>query len=448
MNNYFESGKINFLLDGNAGSSGKGKISDYLVENEDVNFLLTSNSANASHTVVRGNKEYVFKALPSGSLHHEKLEAVYIADNASFEVKSLIEEIAMTGIPRNKVFISPRAGIITQIDKDYEAGLCDLNGVYSQIQHEGTIKTGTTASGSGSVLAKKVLRNKTLVTAEDVEELSDMICMDISQIILEHLKNGKTGFFEIGQGFPLSNNHKLFAPHTTSRNVTVSSALNDAFLPPSVCGNVIINFRTYPIKIHSKKYKALEDYHFMHDRSVSKSELLKTHTLFNEIDANNEDHIKVIINKGDFLSWYEKDYVKHEVVESPSGDFYPDQEEISWEELNKRLGNESNEIFECTTLTKLPRRIAEFSVINMLDAILHNDTGKKIFLSFNFVNYIDKDLYKSQDYDDLCGSMKYQEWIAKYFSKEDVGDAVLALFGTGESNEDIIDVLKDNSWVK
>lgn len=444
MNNYFMVGKINFLLDGNAGSSGKGKISDYLVEKEEVNFLLTSNSANASHTVIRDGREYIFKALPSGSIHHEKLDCIFIVDGASFELKALFDEIEMVGIPREKVFISPRAGIITQIDKDYEAGLCDLNGVYSEVAHEGTIKTGTTASGSGSVLAKKVLRNKTLVTAKDVVEIQDMVCPEISTIILDMLKQGKTGFFEICQGFPLSNNHKLFAPHTTSRNVTVSSALNDAFLPPSVCGNVVINFRTYPIKIHSRKYKATEDWMFNYSSNTTKSELLKNHTLFNEIEKSNESTVSVVIKKGDFLSWYEKDFVEHEIIESPSGDFYPDQKEISWEELNKRLGNDGNEIFECTTLTKLPRRIAEFSFDNLVDAVNHNSTGNKIFLSFNFVNYIDKSLYKSQSMDDLLNSEKYKHWINKHFVSFEnfsLANINVCLFGTGESNEDIIDAL-------
>lgn len=437
-NKHFMAGKINFLLDGNAGSSGKGKISDHLVEKEDVDFLITSNSANASHTVVRDGKEFIFKVLPSGSIHHEKIKKVFIVDGASFELDALLKEIEMTGIPREKIVISPRAGIIQQMDKDYEAGICDLNGVPLKKSHDGTIKTGTTASGSGSVLAKKVLRNKTLVTAKNVEEISDMVSPDISTTILEMLSDGLTGFFEIGQGFPLSNNHQLFAPFTTSRNVTVSSALNDAFLPPHVCGNVIINFRTFPIKIHSNKYKASEDVVF----DYTKAEALKAsgkHTLFNK-PVDGGKGVIINIKKGDFLSWFEKDHVQHEIIESPSGDFYPDQKEISWEELNKSLGNKNNEIFETTTLTKLPRRIAEFSLLNLRDAILHNDTGNNIIISVNFVNYLDKSLYKANSREQLIASERLQEWTTKYFSPVLDERTYIAIYGTGESNEDIVDL--------
>lgn len=440
--NMFSSGKVNFLLDGNAGSSGKGKFAEYLVEKEDVDFLITSNSANASHTVVKDGKEYIFKALPSGSIHHEKLKAVYIVDGASFEVDTLLKEIAMVGIPREKVFISPRAGIITQADKDYEAGIAYMDG--NKVSHEGTVKTGTTASGSGSVLAKKVLRHKSLVVAGHVGEISDMVYCDISQMIMESVDSGDTGFFEIGQGFPLSNNHKLFAPHTTSRNVTVSSALNDAFLPPYLAGNVIINFRTYPIKIHSFKYQALEDKGFSYGADTTESEMLKVHTLFNGIQKSSSGDSVVQIKKGDFLSWFEKDHVKHAVIESPSGDFYPDQEEISWEELNVRLGNapESLEIFECTTLTKLPRRIAEFSEMNMTDAISHNRTNGQMFITLNFVNYVDKSLQGKTNPTALIDSELYSDWEAKNLEWNLIKYGVkLALVGTGADSKDVIDLM-------
>lgn len=437
---YFMKGKINFLLDGNAGSSGKGKISDYLVDVCDVDFLITSNSANASHTVVQDNKEYVFKVLPSGSLHHDKLKTIYITDGSSFDIESLMSEIEMIGIPRTKIVISPRAGIIQKIDKDYEAGLCDLNGSYSG-EHSGTIKTGTTASGSGSVLAKKVLRNSTLVTAGDIDSIKDMVDYNISQKILDDLEAGQTGFFEIGQGFPLSNNHKLFAPFTTSRNVTVSSALNDAFLPPHVCGNVIINFRTYPIKIHSNKYKAKKSKMFKYTEEEFKA-IKSKHTLFNH-KIDKDIHI-VSIKKGDFLSWYEKDILDHDVVESPSGEFYPDQEEITWDILNDRLGLDKDTIFETTTLTKLPRRIAEFSNMNYIDAIQMNDTGNKIIISLNFVNYVDPSLFESTSREALIKSKIMEDWGEKYLNiaEKYQGRLSVSLIGTGASREDIIDMSK------
>ena len=447
---FLERGKLNFLMDGNAGSSGKGKMASYIVKKEEVDYLVTSNSANASHTVVDNGIEYIFKALPSGSIYHEKLKAIFIADNASFEVSALLSEIEMVGIPREKVFISPRAGIIQQIDKDLEAGLCDIDGNYFKERQDGTIKTGTTASGSGSVLAKKVLRNKTLVTAKDIEEIKDMVS-NVPELIIDLHERGATGLFEIGQGFPLSNNHPLFAPHTTSRNVTVSSALNDAFLPPYLVGNLVLNFRALPIKIHNFKYIAKEEKNYFFDRQENETDLelkmrvFKEHTLTNYYFSENGMYVDVKV--GDQLSWFEKDDVEHDVIESYSGDFYPDQEEMTWDQLNESLGLEKNTIFECTTLTKLPRRIASFSAMNVKEAIMYNNTGGRIFISVNFVNYVDPSCQglKTEDIKTFAGLESELpdtlNWLKNVVSPAcEHTDVEISLIGTGASTDEVIDL--------
>lgn len=446
-------GHLNFLMDGCAGSSGKGKMSSFIVKNEEVDYLVTSNSANASHTVVEDGKEFVFKVLPSASLHWKKLKKVFITSGSSFEVSALLKEIEMVGLPREMVKISPRAGIITRIDMDFESGLCDLDGNYYSVRGDGTIKTGTTASGSGSVLAKKTVRNKTLVVASMIPEIADMIA-DVDLEILNMHAKGMTGFFEIGQGYPLSNNHSTFAPYTTSRNVTVSSALNDAFLPPYLVGNVIINFRTYPIKIHSFKYIATEDYVYTHnflEYGMSTNEFEKyirdIHCPFHDIKKDG-GIITVNVKKGSQLSWFEKDDVKHDAIKSYSGDFYHDQEEISWEMLNDRLENTPAEkIFECTTLTKLPRRIAEFSLVNLYDAIIHNHGGHKTFVTMNFANYVDKTLVDVKGEKD-CVTDKFVAWSENNVQividelKEEFGfDIKYALIGTGAETDSMIKLI-------
>jgi hypothetical protein len=374
VDDFFINGKISFVLDASFGSSGKGKISSYLVKKSSkVNFLATSNSANASHTVVDNDKEYVFKVLPAGSLYHEKLDAIYICPGACFEIDALFKEIEMCGIPKEKVKIHPRAGIITQIDIDFEKGLCDLDGNYYTDRKDGTISTGSTCSGSGAVLAKKTIRNKTLKTATDFTELTDMLCITELSMITE-LALGKCGLFDIGQGFPLSNNHYRFAPNTTSRNVTVSAALNDAMLPPHVAGSVLLNLRTYPIRINSKKY-------IMKDG--------KRHLTWDEVKSGLYDG-------------------QYDMIDSYSGDFYGDQKEISWEEIMESSGVHIPDKVINTTLTKLPRRVATFSKNNLAEAILYNSTVHKTYLCLNFVNWIDGEIV---DEDTALSSSKLMDFI-------------------------------------
>jgi hypothetical protein len=146
-------------------------------------------------------------------------------------------------------------------------------------------------------------------------------------------------------------------------------------------GNVLINFRTYPIRVHSHKYFD----------SMGK--------------CLTSDQVKSMPNN---------DVIR---IEGYSGDFYPDSEETSWDELNLRDPNTGERIVEQTSVTKLVRRVATFSPQNMLDAIKFNlpPEGYKVFLSINFMNYIDSAFYgvstKQEFIQALKSSEKSSEWI-------------------------------------
>ena len=390
----FIPGTLTFVLDASFGSSGKGKLSAFLTKNhEEVSFLVTTNSANASHTVVDGDKKVVFKALPSGSFYHERLEKVFISPGASFKIEDLLNEIELTGIPKTKVMIHPLASIITDLDSSFERGEADLDGRFLAESHSGTINTGSTCSGSGAALAKKVLRRNPSLACHH-QEIADMI--GVTEIaIMDLLGKGKSGLFEIGQGFPLSLNHHRFAPHTTSRNVTVSAALNDAMLPPVCAGPVILNFRTFPIRINSKKFIAPDG----------------SHLTWDDVKAGKP----------------------HRVRQSYSGNWYPDQVETDWETVESKSGGVIDDSIKNTTLTKLPRRIATFSRQNMLEAILYNATRYGTFLSINFMNHVSNAVTGLRNAGGVLGDEKVGAWVS-----DNIGDLsnAVAFYGTGQATDD------------
>lgn len=265
FNDVFQPGKITFVIDNSFGSSGKGKICASLIKYSDnVSFISGCNSPNASHwtqdTLSDGTSfEYCFKVLPSASYMHHKLDKIFLCQGSSFAIKDLLKEISDLGIPREKLRIHYKAGIISQQDCDFEAGLCDFDGNYYEQRHDGTIKSGSTCSGSGALLAKKAVRKPSQkIYAYEYPELSEFLC-DTEQEIMILLDSGKSGLHEIAQGFPLSNGLSFNKRHCTSRNVTVCAALNDMLIPPYYCGNVVINTRTHAIRINSKK--AIPKYH-------------------------------------------------------------------------------------------------------------------------------------------------------------------------------------------
>lgn len=410
--NFFTRGKLSVVLDQAYGSSGKGRIGSFLMKyaKGSCKFVCNTFSNNASHTIVhrhdeenRPHEKYVYKGLSScaHAMDEWGIEKMYIGNGAVLDLESFLFEIKLSGIQPHQLGISPLAGISTELDKAYEKGFISLEDSElpkdGKQNHDGTISTGTTASGSGSVRARKVMRNKNLVMAKDIPELEPYIC-DVHHEIMDRLDAGQSGMMEIAQGFSLSQGLPQHFPYTTSRNCTVSAGLDDMMLPPSIVGNVCINCRTYPIRIHDKKYFAKDD--------------------------------------GRHLTWDEvqKGEIEHEVINSYSGDWEDDQEEISWEDMTEIAGSPEL-LMEQTTLTKLPRRIATFSKKSLVDCIRINNTTGKVFISVNFANYVDWSIYRK-----TIMTQKVEKWLVdniiaptKYMK-----NVQLAYIGTSEFTEDTI----------
>jgi len=449
-NDFFLPGKVSFLLDAwCAGSSGKGKIESFIIKNSNnCSGIITTNSANASHIVVENGVEYLFKCLPSGSLYHERLECVMIGPGASFEVETFFKEVKMCGIPLEKVFIHPKAMIINKIDIDFEKGLCDLDGNYFEIAGEGTIKHGSTCSGSGAVTAKKTIRHKTSIVASDIPELARFIAVT-EDIIMDGMKLGKSYLCQIGQGFPLSLNHWRFKKNVTSRNVTVSAGLNDCMLPPSVVGNVLGNGRIYPIKIANYKqisrveaidqYKVSDFTNSEHCINIAKAKYRDN--LFKcDFDESGENVLvtslpNVHVTADDLDIFPDYPYDK---IDSYSGDGYPDQQEISWEYIEETAGISIPNNIKRTSLTKLPRRCFTHSKIAFDEGIKYNmpPEGGEIWISLNFVNWIDSQMEGITDF----VSQEVKLWI-----EQNLGQALnanpkvkLRFLGTGAETDHTI----------
>lgn len=265
--------------------------------------------------------------------------------------------------------------------------------------------------GVGAAKARRVLRRPDVQLARDTDVLKEFICNTDDEII-ERLNSGQSGLLEVAQGFQLSLMHRRFYPYTTSRNVTVSAALDDMFLPPLYAGPVIINFRTYPIRINNKKY----------------------------LDPHTNEHLTwdQVEERGGEGS----DQVK--VYEGNSGPGYPDQHEITWDELSAKSGS-PNDIIEMTSVTKLPRRVFTFSNENMIESIKYNETGYPMYLSINFANYVDYDITGDRGVG-FC-SAKFMKWceqnILGPLSEHEFMDQFgtkpkLKFIGTGAKTDDMI----------
>lgn len=405
MDSIFLPGKITVLLDASAGSSGKGALESFVTKSQVGNFQFVCNtfSPQASHWVMDRENDFsaCYKQFNSCAHRHEEFEKMYIGQGGSINLKAFFEELEMTGIPPEKIGISPLTPIVQDIDRLYEEGKVEFSGRKNDKDLDGTIKTGSTCSGVGATRARRILRDKKILLARDVKELREFIC-DVPGEIMARARAGQSGLLVLAQGFQLSNGLPQFYPNVTSRNITVAAGFDDMMLPVRLVGNVLINLRTYPIRINSKKYI---------EKGTGK------HLTWDEVKSNK---------------------FKYEVIESFSGEGYKDQIELDWETVESSAGTKIPEKIKLTSLTKLPRRVFTFSRKNLHDAILHNQVPGRIFLSLRFCDWVDGRILES----DGEITPKLKVWIdtniAPIVNKFD--NVKLKYLGLSQYTEDVITI--------
>ena len=235
----------------------------------------------------------------------------------------------------------------------------------------------STMTGGGAALRRKVARKAKL--AKDVPELQPFV-RDCTFEILADARRGARVLSETAQGFDLSLNHGWQYPYTTSRDVTPSSTLNNL-------SRTWASMRTMPIRVG----------HFYDPKTGEKL--------------------------GD------------------SGPFYPDQEELSWDEVHNIAGT-TKDLTELTTVTKRVRRIFTWSptqYARMLQICQPTD----IFL--NFSNYLDDSITGATG---MMGDFpaeafpKVNAFVAEINQQADrvLGGAApgVTLLGTGADNEEML----------
>lgn len=361
-NEFFQPGKLTTVLDGGAGSSGKGKIASFLGEHSDNwQFCCNAFMSNAAHWVeLDDGTRHLYQCLNSVT-HIKKYQKSYICGGAVVKFESLLSEIKQHGLTPSILGIHPLVAIVQDKDVAYERGTADFDGKpFKTMIQSDCMKLSSTLHGVGAARARRILRRSDVLVAKDIPELLPFICWTDREI-LARLESGQSGLLEIAQGFQLGYLSQFY-PKTTSRNCSVAAGLDDCCLPPYVVGDVIVNFRTYPIRVNSNK--------FVH---ADTNKMLTSGDMESLQASGQGDKIKVF--KGD------------------SGACYTDQDELTWDQVTADSGikaiDPTKEIREIASLTELERRVYSFSAQNMLDALRFNRGNGRVLCSINFMNYVD-----------------------------------------------------------
>lgn len=337
-----DEGKVDFLLDLGAGSSGKGAAVARLVDIDGYSVVSCNHGPNAGHWVRKSWKPeegILFKALPSGAAlpFLDSLEGLdpaaqvrrprlYVGPNSAFELEQIQKEAATTGYRFGEgVFVHGRAAITQQQHKDLEGP----GGAMS------TLHISSTMSGAGATYAMKAMRQLSSPLAEEAPELRALPARQFWEAYQAEICRGRKVLHEVAQGFDLSLDYGMHTRHGTYRNCTAQQAAADMGVRPHQVGKVYGNLRTYPIRVGN-----------------------------NYVDGKQVGY---------------------------SGDWHHDQVELNWQVIGEQAGMPQDEIDrlydrELTTVTKKLRRVASFSFDGLKYGAAFNGCTHLIL---NFAQYLD-----------------------------------------------------------
>jgi len=236
---------VDVLIGGQYGSEGKGHIAAYLSGEYDV--LVRVGGPNAGHTVSGTSGLYTYHHLPSGTKDTDA--EILLGPGSTLYVKSLLAEIGDCGLTPDRLFIDPQAMIISNEDRQNEAGLRD--------------DISSTASGSGLAAARRIAGRgkKGTLLARDIAQLRPFVGTEpdfrgktLARLELAYSR-GKSVLLEGTQGSGLSIFHGPY-PYVTSRDTNVAGCLAEAGISPSRVRRILLVVRPTPIRVANPNPKS------------------------------------------------------------------------------------------------------------------------------------------------------------------------------------------------
>lgn len=219
-------GRLDILIDGQFGSTGKGLFAAWMAEHgPKYDAAITSASPNSGHTAIVDGKKIITHHLPM--LGVVRRIPMHLTAASVIDPELLAREMGENMIPPDMVTVHPCATILENSDRNMES-------VWTR-------QIASTMQGVGASRSKKMIRSAKIARGVDI--------LVKKSIQFNGEMNDAKIFMEVPQGYSLSLNHSGFYPYVTSRDCTVAQALADANIHPRHLGGVIMTARTYPIRV-------------------------------------------------------------------------------------------------------------------------------------------------------------------------------------------------------
>jgi len=225
---------IAVVIGGQFGSEGKGKVTAHLCRNHNYNVAIRCGGPNSGHTININNEPVVLRQIPAGVVNPSA--RLYLAAGCLIDLEVLLEEIKLFKLFPDRLGIDRNAVII---DEGYDQ---------EEIRNNLNNRIGSTCTGTGIAVAKRVLRTKDIKLAKDVPELKQYLTCTHKKVI-EHYSDNNKIVIEGTQGFGLSVYHSHYYPYTTSRDTTAAAFISEVGISPLIISDIIMVIRTFPIRV-------------------------------------------------------------------------------------------------------------------------------------------------------------------------------------------------------
>lgn len=249
---------VSVIFGGQYGSEGKGKTAHFFANHLDAKAVIRVGGPNSGHTVIDsdGNAK-IFKHLPTTSILNG-IKSVLTSGNY-INLSILKDEIVISRIKVDELYIDPYAVILTESDVKEEQGSNLKNGI------------GSTCSGLGSSVRNRIERRNDIVFAKDIDFLKPYI-KETNPYLRDLLKRGERVIIEGTQGFGLSLLHSDLYPFCTSRDTSASSFVSEAGLSPLDVDDIIMVIRTFPIRVGGNSGPMKKETTWENITNISRSE--------------------------------------------------------------------------------------------------------------------------------------------------------------------------------
>ncbi len=222
------------VVGGQYGSEGKGKVVALLASRTPNPWLVRCGGPNSGHTVTIRDQDTILRQVPSCS---EPDKATYFISAGCVVDEAVIAcELDLLGIPRDRIFVDPRAVVVTEEDRAVERR--DLYGIAS------------TCSGTGAALIRRMFRQADTKLAQDSQLLRSRCRVESVAALLHDGRNEHREIIVEGtQGFGLSILHSPDYPYVTSRDTTAAGFATEVGLSPRAIDRIVMVIRTFPIRV-------------------------------------------------------------------------------------------------------------------------------------------------------------------------------------------------------